>query len=234
MITYTRNEDGTYTKAGEFAEPPKAVRISMDDGQPFPDIYTLEAATTLIENTIANQKATKAKYSIFVEEKKVKAAKAPKEPKESKAPKEPKTPKEPKVPKVPKEKKVKEPKGPRKTKYDQQQFLAIYALSKSIDEVRKATGASAIYVKWILTKNGVYEKPARKERALRAAAECCATCGRRLLKPKAPVDNSVPADTPWTPAQEAVIKTFVDAGDTRIAAIRKMRAAEAKVMAPAV
>jgi hypothetical protein len=62
MITYTKNGDGTYTKAGGFAAAPAEVRIQIGDGKPFSGSYTLDQATHIIEDAIAKGQVAKDKY----------------------------------------------------------------------------------------------------------------------------------------------------------------------------
>lgn len=152
MITYTRQPDGTFVKAGEFAAVPAEVRIQIGDTKPFSGSYTLAQATAIIEEAISKNQVQKDVYRILpVEEKAPKAAKAPK------APKEPKAPKQPKAPKPPKEKKERKP-----PKYDVQQFVTIYKNTGNLEDVMKATGASRAYVHRSLVKLGLYQKPAPK------------------------------------------------------------------------
>lgn len=142
MITYTRQPDDTFLKQGEFAAVPAEVLIQIGDAKPFSGNYTLAAATQIIEDAIAKKQVKKDVYRILpvpVKEVKVKTPKAPKEPKAPKPPKEKKPP-----------------------KYDVQQFATIYANTKSLDDVVKATGASRAYAHRALVKLGVYEKPAAK------------------------------------------------------------------------
>ena len=140
MITYTRQGDGTYLKAGAFASVPTAgVKIQIDDGKPFSGDYTLAQAEHIIEDAMSKGQMKKDVYKIIpIPEKAAKPAKEPK---------------------PPREKKVKEPKAPRVAKYDVQQFATIYKNTKSLDDVVKATGASRAYAHRALVKLGLYEKP---------------------------------------------------------------------------
>lgn len=140
MITYTKNADGTFTKAGEFAAVPVEVLIQIGDAKPFSSTYTLQAATTLIEDAIKKNQVKADVYRILPIQEKIGKTKAPREPKAAK---------EPKAPKVPKEK-----------KYSNEKFVEIYkASNNSLDEVCKQTGASRVWAQRVLVKLGVYVKP---------------------------------------------------------------------------
>lgn len=156
MITYTKQGDGTYLKAGAFATEPKEVRIQIGETKPFSGSYTLAQATLIIEDAITKKQVAKDVYKILPPE--VPVVKAVKEPKV----KTPKAEKAPKVPKPPKEPKVK---TPRVVKYDVQKFAAIYAVNKSLDEVCAQTGASKAYAHRALVKLGLYEKPVKAVKA---------------------------------------------------------------------
>lgn len=142
MITYTRNADNTFTKAGSFAAAPAEVMIQIDGGKPFAQRYNLQQATQLIEDAISKGQVKKDKYSILPIPEVV--AKAPR------------------APRVPKELKVKEPKGPRVVKYSKDDMLRVYAETKSLDEVVKQVGASRIWAQRVLVNAGVFEKPVRE------------------------------------------------------------------------
>lgn len=139
MITYTKQEDGTFLKAGEFAAAPAEVLIQIGDAKPFSGSYTLAQAQQIIEDAIAKGQVKRDKYAILPVPEKVGKVKTPK------------APKEPKAPKPPKEKKP--------PKYDVQQFATIYQNTKSLEDVCKATGASRAYAHRALVKLGLYEKP---------------------------------------------------------------------------
>ncbi|VVB51598.1 Uncharacterised protein [uncultured archaeon] len=142
MISYTRQDDGTFLKQGEFAAVPAEVLIQIGDSKPFSGNYTLAQATQIIEDAIKKNQVKKDLYRILPVPEKLSKAKTPK------------APKEPKAPKAPKEKKP--------PKYDVQQFAQIYQNTKSLDDVVKATGASRAYAHRALVKLGLYEKPAAK------------------------------------------------------------------------
>lgn len=152
MITYVKQLDGTFVKAGAFAEVPSEVRIQVGDARPFSGSYTLAQATAIIEDAIAKNQVVKEKYAILpMEVKEPKAAKEPKQPKEPKAPKAAKTPAEPKAPRV--------------VKYEKSKLVEIYNVNHSLDEVVSQTGASRVYAHRVLVQMGVWVTPVRAAKA---------------------------------------------------------------------
>lgn len=171
MITYTKNADGTFTKAGAFAAAPAEVLIQIGDSKPFSGSYTLAQATQIIENAIAKGQVKRDKYAILpVPEKAVKPAK-------------PKAPRAPKAPKQPKEKKP--------PKYDVQQFATIYQNTKSLDDVCKATGASRAYAHRALVKLGLYEKPATAVKPVAVLTEAQEARVQEIIAAQLAVDGAV-------------------------------------------
>lgn len=171
MITYTRQEDGTFLKQGEFAAAPTEVLIQIGDAKPFSGNYTLAQAQQIIEDAISKKQVKKDVYRILPVPEKVSKAKAPKPPKEPKAPKPPKEKKPP--------------------KYDVQQFATIYQNTKSLDDVCKATGASRAYAHRALVKLGLYEKPAAKVKPAAVLTEAQEARVQEIIAAQLAVDGGV-------------------------------------------
>jgi len=80
-------------------------------------------------------------------DRKAKAAKTPKKEKSDRKAKAAKTPKK--------------EKSDRKPKYDESKFISMYKAGKSVEEIKKATGASYAFIRWRLMDNKVWN-PDRK------------------------------------------------------------------------
>lgn len=173
MITYSRNEDGTYTKAGEFVAAPDAVSLWVEGSQPFGE-FPLVQAVEIVETAIDKKQVKAGWYKIVLVAEK--AAVEPKTPRAPKEPKPPKAPKEPKAPKVQGEKPAKTP------KYDVEIFYQMARDGKTVKEIMAATGASDCFVKFKLKTAGLLPDK-KKEAGLHLKAEADERDAKKELTP---------------------------------------------------